>query len=180
MKAVSTRLLLAAACTLFFMPATATAADSGASPAPSPMVSALNRANFAEALRLAQPLADAGAPQAEQVLGLMYANGWGVKQRFDLAASWYEKAAAQGVEAAQNNLGTLYMRGAGVPQDYAKAAYWFHKAADQGAAQSCFNLGDLYENGLGVPQDYKVAATWYRKAAEIALDRWYSANVPHP
>ena len=86
--------------------------------------------------------------------------------RLSHEASWYRKAADQGVAQAQFNLGVKYDNGEGVPQDYAAAVSWYRKAAEQGAAYAQFNLGVKYDNGEGVPQDYAAAAGWYRKAAD--------------
>ena len=65
-------------------------------------------------------------------LGSMYKAGDGVPQDFVKAATWFQKAAEQGVDAAQFSLGLMYENGEGVPQDLVKAAAWFQKAADQG------------------------------------------------
>jgi hypothetical protein len=109
--------------------------------------------------------ANRGDAEAQNNLGLLYANGQGVPQDYAKARQWYEKAAAQGNAWAQNNLGVLYANGQGVPQDYAKARQWYEKAAAQGLAQAQFILGVLYDGGLGVPQDYAKARQWYEKAA---------------
>jgi TPR repeat protein len=159
--------------------ATPSLAQSPNAPFPGdPIDAALNRGDFATVMKLVQPMADQGDPKGENVVGLLYYRGWGVRQDSAKAAFWYEKAAEQGVVAAENNLGTLYKDGRGVPQDFEKAAYWFRKAADQGATQAFFNLGTLYEAGLGVPQDYKEAAAWYRKAATAGLEDWNRQNTP--
>ena len=43
-------------------------------------------------------------------LGLLYANGWGVRKDDAKARQWYEKAAAAGHTAAMTNLAVLYRR----------------------------------------------------------------------
>src|SRR3954463_716564 len=70
---------------------------------------AYNLGNFATALRLAQPLAKQGNPEAQYAFGLMYSGGEGVPQDDAKAVKWYRKAAEQGLAAAQNNLGTMYL-----------------------------------------------------------------------
>jgi TPR repeat protein len=47
--------------------------------------------------------------------GLMYDKGQGVRQDHAAAASWYRKAAEQGIANAQFNLGIMYDNGEGVP-----------------------------------------------------------------
>ncbi|MDG4594290.1 MAG: SEL1-like repeat protein [Candidatus Contendobacter sp.] len=102
----------------------------------------------------------------QYLLGVMYGNGYGVKQDYAQARQWYQKAAEQGNAEAQFNLGVMYANGYGVKQDYAQARQWFQKAADQGLANAQFNLGVMYDEGQGVKQDYSQARQWYQKAAE--------------
>jgi hypothetical protein len=68
--------------------------------------------------------AQAGDPQAETSVGLLYDMGQGVQQDPAQAADWYRKAAAQGYALAESNLGALYFNGQGVQQDYAETASW--------------------------------------------------------
>ena len=76
-------------------------------------------------------------------LGLMYANGEGVKQDYFKAVEWIQKAAEQGNAEAQNKLGFMYEKGQGVEQDYIKAVEWYQRAAEQGHAEAQFNLDRL-------------------------------------
>ena len=58
----------------------------------------------------------------------MYFNGNGIIQDYELALSWYKKAAEQGLLNAQYNLGVMYFNGHGyVTQDYELALSWFAK-----------------------------------------------------
>jgi hypothetical protein len=100
----------------------------------------------------------------------LYANGQGVPQDYAQAATWYRKAAEQGLALAQDSLGSAFMLGQGVPQDYTEAAVWFRKAAGQGDSYAEYSLGAMYEAGNGVTQDNAQAAVWYRKAAEQGYD----------
>ncbi|MDG6894815.1 tetratricopeptide repeat protein [Volucribacter amazonae] len=73
-------------------------------------------------------------------MGLIYANGQGVRQDYFKAVEWYNKAAEQGHATAQNNLGIMYQYGKGVRQNLSEAKEWFGKACDNGLQQGC----DLY------------------------------------
>jgi len=64
----------------------------------------------------------------------MYFSGRGVARDDAEAASWYRKAAEQGLAVAQNNLGRMYELGRGVERDKDKAALWYRKAAEQSFA----------------------------------------------
>jgi hypothetical protein len=126
---------------------------------------AFDRGDYATALRLFRPLADAGDPVAQYVLGSMYGNGRGVPQDYAEAVEWYRRAADQGNAKAQSNLGFMYSSGYGVLQDYAEAVKWYRKGADQGDAETQRALGMMYATGQGVPGDYVEAHKWLNLAA---------------
>ncbi len=126
---------------------------------------AYKRGDYATALRLLRPLAQAGDAQVQATLGVMYDNGTGVTQDYQEALKWYRLAAAQGNSEAQFALGEMYRMGQGVRQDYAEAVKWYRLAAAQGRTSAQVNLGGMYDKGTGVTQDYQEAAKWYRLAA---------------
>jgi len=138
-------------------------------------LAAVNRGDYATALRLFQPLAEQGNAWAQSNLGVMYEKGEGVAQDYREAIKWFRLAAAQGkadafagvaAASAQFNLGVMYYYGHGVAQDYKEAIKWFRLAAAQGNTKAQRNLGNMYEQGNGVTQDYKEAIKWYRLSAE--------------
>lgn len=110
--------------------------------------------------------ANEGNSYAQNRLGLMYENGYGVEQDYEIAVNWYNKSAVQGNDEAQFYLGRMYDKGQGVKQDYAKAAEWYQKAAEKGNVTAQFIIGLMYYKGQGVKQDYTKAAEWYKKAAQ--------------
>jgi len=57
--------------------------------------------NYTEALELLRPLADQGNTDAQYNLGVMYAEGKGVKQDHREAEKWYLLAAEQGNASAE-------------------------------------------------------------------------------
>ncbi len=122
--------------------------------------------DYAEALRIWQPLADGGNKFAQFSLGSLYFEGAGVEKSVTESASWFQAAAKQGYAPAQFNLGNAYKHGNGIEQDDGKAAEWWRKAAEQDFAPAQFNLGTQYYFGRGVPKDEEIAIRWYRRAAE--------------
>jgi TPR repeat protein len=128
-------------------------------------VAAYKRGDYAVALGLFTPLAEAGDVKAQIYLSFLYGAGRGTGKDEVVAARWVGRAADQGFAMAQNSLGARYEQGLGVARDLAAAARWYRIAAEQGDAQAQSNLGRLYKSGKGVPQDDRKAATWYRKAA---------------
>ncbi len=108
--------------------------------------------------------AEQGYADAQYNLGILYANGQGVRQNYVEAEKWYRKSAEQGHTDAQNALGTLYGHGHGVIRNFSETAKWYHKAAAQGHIESQRDLGHLYRSGKGVPKDLALAAKWYSMA----------------
>jgi TPR repeat protein len=131
---------------------------------------AFQKAEYAEAMRLARPLAEAGDPRAEALLGQMYYRGRGVAQDEREAATWFRRAADQGDTTAQFFLGGMYSEGRGVPQDFAEAAKWYERAADQGDGQAQYNLGVAYARGEGVTQNLVKAHVWFNLSAARLSD----------
>lgn len=120
--------------------------------------------NFA----LTTSLAKSGDAEAQNNLGLLYANGEGVAQDIKQAAEWYRKAAAQGHAEAQVKLGMMYDLGYGVAQDYKQALEWIRKAAVQGHAKAQYNLGFMYSMGQGIAKDKVLAYMLYNLSAANA------------
>ena len=88
---------------------------------------------YAQALTLFQQAAAQGNAPAENHLGLMYMNGFGVSTNYAQALSWYNKAAAQGNFSGECNLGIMYDRGLGVPRDKVTAYMWYILATQNGS-----------------------------------------------
>ena len=121
--------------------------------------------DYVKAVYWFRQAAEQGVGEAQNWLGLCYAEGKGVDQDFASAAHWFRLAAEQGDPSAQVRLGKLYAEGLGVDQDLAAAAQWFQKAAGQREHEAEYRLGLCYAEGLGVDQDDAAAAEWFEKAA---------------
>ena len=77
-------------------------------------IAAMNRGRFAVAYRSWLPLAEAGMPEAQLNLGLLYQSGQGVNIDLEKALYWYEQAASAGLADAHLNLGMMYFQGMSV------------------------------------------------------------------
>jgi hypothetical protein len=125
-----------------------------------------NNGGYIKALNAFYVLAKEDNPKAQYNVGLIYANGKGVKQDLSEAQKWYEKSAKQGNSAAQYNLGQLYQSAAeSDPHAYEKARYWYEKAVEGGQQEAYNNLGALYADGLGVEKNPQKALELFEKAA---------------
>lgn len=123
-----------------------------------------------EAFDVWKPLAEAGNPQAQFGLAVIYEKGSdSVAQDLDAAARWYELAAVQGHTAAQNNLGHMYSQGLGVQRDKARAVELWKEAAKGGHETAYYNLGLAYYRGEGTQKDETQAAKWFAQAADAGL-----------
>lgn len=71
--------------------------------------------NYHEALKWLEKSAAQNKPEAQHLIGCMYANGLGVPQDYQKAAEWLEKAAAQNNEEAQMLLTFIYSMGLALP-----------------------------------------------------------------
>ena len=123
------------------------------------------RGEYHQALRLWQPAADAGDPQAMNNLGVLYDKGLGVEPDVGRALHWYAKSAEAGHPSGMCNFGRMLEQGRGIPPDVEEAARWFDLAARKGQPEAQYNLGMLYEQGHGVGKDDAAAAAWYSRAA---------------
>jgi len=128
-------------------------------------VTAYKTGDYKTALREFKKLAEAGNPNAQFSLAVLYLSGRGVKRDVAQAIDWHRKAAAQGLASAEHGLGVFYYQGMGVEQDYAEALKWFKRAATKGFAESEFNLAVMYFNRQGVSRDDIEVVKWVTLAA---------------
>jgi TPR repeat protein len=133
-------------------------------------MAAFERGDYAAALEEFRGLAEAGNPDGQIGLGVMYASGYGVAQDFVQAAHWFRFAAERGVASAQYRLGDLYYRGLGVAEDYSEAALWIERAARQGDVEAERVLAIMHALGDGVPADIVQSYAWFALAAAQAND----------
>jgi TPR repeat protein len=90
---------------------------------------AYDRSNYATALKVWMPLAEAGDKTAQTYVGEIYDKGLGIPPDYTKAAFWYRKAAEQGDRRAQLNYGYLHEKGLGVRKDPVEALNWYRKAS---------------------------------------------------
>jgi uncharacterized protein len=110
-------------------------------------------------------MADEGISYAQNVLGLMYEEGIGIKVDIDKAFVYYKFAAEQGLAKAQFNLALCYKMAKGCEKDYIKAREFFTYASKQNHNRSFYELGLMYEDGLALKKDEKKANELYQQSA---------------
>lgn len=128
---------------------------------------ALNEKDYATAISLLEPLAEAGDAAAQSQMGVLYAQGLGVDKDMDRALQLLEKSHAQGNPFAAYNLASLYATGNGVDRDCEKALEILRAPAESGNAIAQVNLAGLYADGSScVERDLATAIHWYGEAAK--------------
>lgn len=118
--------------------------------------------------------AHAGNALAQNVVGVAYKCGIGVKQDHAASVKWFRMAAEQGEADAQFNLARLYgsevdgmyKNGRAAPANDAEAFKWYRLAAEQGHTQAQVRLAQLFAKGLtDIAPDQVQAYQWMSLAA---------------
>ncbi len=123
--------------------------------------------NIEEARKLYSLSADKGYVKAMFQIG--YLNYSFDPINYDLAYSWFQKAAKLGNVDAIVYVGLCYEYGRGVPKDYKQSFQCYKRAADSGDKYGIMNLARLHKAGKGIPQNDKEAFELYKSAANKGL-----------
>lgn len=111
----------------------------------------------------------AGDPVAQNVTGVAYKSGIGVRQDHGASILWFHLAAEQGEADAQFNLARIYdgradgpyRKKRAAPADDAHAFKWYRLSAEQGHTPAQVRLAQLYAKGrASVPPDSVQAYKW--------------------
>src|SRR5579862_5687067 len=129
-------------------------------------VEAYNRGDYAAVLSECEAAAKAGDPGCEDLLGVLYSEGKGVKVDPVAAARWFRLAAEQGNPTAAYNLGLCFENGEGVPKNSKEAEKWYAIAAEKGIPQAQGRLGILL---IGNHNDWKEGVKILRPAASAGV-----------
>ena len=103
----------------------------------------------------------------QNVLGVAFLHGIGVKADTARAISYFKESGAMGYTQAFHNLGMYYKYATGGKQDFEKAYEAFKNGADAGNPNNCYNCGFMLYKGLGCQQNYKAAIDQFLRAANL-------------
>ena len=131
------------------------------------------------AMQLLRPTAEKNNPRAQQSLGNIYKEGYGVPRDYPEAIKWYKLSAEQGNSYAEYNLGYMYFHEQGVPQNSKYAFKWYQLSANHRNAKAQKALGELYEKGEGTTKDYVLAYMWYELYDSYVLISLGQENRPN-
>ncbi len=134
----------------------------------------------ARATLLLRRAAEAGHPQAQNLLGYRLYRGIGMQRDVSEALQWLENSAIAGNPNASANLGFLLLEGKDVQRDPENAFFWLTRAARAESPTAQSMLGDLYLRGDGVAQDSVRADSLYVRALDNGLtDAAYKLAAMH-
>ena len=128
-------------------------------------IEAWQRADFAAAVAIWRPLAEAGDADAAFNLGQAYRLGRGVPIDLAAAQTWFEDAARQGHVDAQTTLGLLLFD----TGNRIGGMRWLKSAAEQGEPRALLIYGTALFNGDGVVRDPVLAYAYVSRAAAQGL-----------
>jgi TPR repeat protein len=90
------------------------------------------------------PAARSGNAEAEELIGVMYAMGLGVKRDDRRAFEWYLRSAMKGHPGAQSGVGWYYEVGRGLPAiDLVRAYTWYTLSAIGGDPDAAISLEEV-------------------------------------
>lgn len=128
-------------------------------------ITAWQARDYASAVKIWRPLAEAGNADAAFNLGQAYRLGRGVPVNLAAAQTWLLRAASKDHVDAQSTLGLLLFDSG----DRSGGLRWLKEAADAGEARALLVYGTALFNGDGVPRDQVRAYALVSRAAAQGL-----------
>jgi len=128
-------------------------------------IEAWQRADYAAAVRIWRPLAEAGDADAAFNLGQAYRLGRGLPISLAAAQTWFERAARMGHVDAQTTLGLLLFDNG----NRVSGLRWLKTAAEQGEPRALLIYGTALFNGDGVVRNPVLAYAYVSRAAAQGL-----------
>ncbi|MDQ4420818.1 SPOR domain-containing protein [Sphingobium sp. DEHP117] len=130
-------------------------------------VDAWAQGDYARAMKVWLPLAEAGDADAQFNLGQAYKMGRGVPQDPNTALEWYRKAAAQGHSQAEDAYGLLLYQ----QNRRAEAMPSLLRSADRGEARAQYLVGIALFNGDLLPRDWMRAYALMTRASASGVEQ---------
>jgi TPR repeat protein len=123
--------------------------------------------------------AQQGDTLAQEYLGILYANGFGVSEDITMSFYWNLQASQNGNSIAMSTLAWMYHKGLGTPIDNKKFLEWNLQAAKQGEVIAQYNLGWGLLTGIDGETDINQGIYWLEKAGEngLSMAYWKLAKV---
>ena len=152
-------------------PATPVAAEAPAAARLNDGIAAWDAGDYDSAAAILKPLADAGDPQAQERMAVLYIRGLGVTPDNAIANHYLHLAADAGNAAAQSTLGMRYLYGErGITKDEKTGLAFLRMAAQENHVVALTTLGLHFSKpssleGRGDKPDLETSHDLYRRAA---------------
>lgn len=130
-------------------------------------LAAFNRHDYTTAYVEWKLLSDAGNRDAENNLGALYMNGFGVARNERRAMELFQDS---NTAKARENQGLLYANGSSTPRNYVRAAQLLQSSAADGNPHANVGLAYLSMQGFGVPKDEDRARKLLNDALAAGID----------
>lgn len=132
----------------------------------------LDAGDGGKAMPIFHRLAETGRVDAMHSIAHTYLYGIaGMKRDYDLAFSWFTRAADNGCPQAMYHLGMCNANGFGTPVDQKAATRWYRESAERGDEDAMYELAKRLEEGVGIAVDKTDAMTWYKKARDLGQEQ---------
>lgn len=130
-------------------------------------VDAWAQGDYAKALKVWRPLAQAGDADAQFNLGQAYKLGRGVPQDMNAALDWYQKALVQGHRQAEDAFGLLLFQ----QSRRVEAMPYLQRSAERGEVRAQYLVGLALFNGDLIPRDWVRAYALMTRASAAGVDQ---------
>lgn len=130
-------------------------------------VDAWAQGDYAKALKLWRPLAQAGDADAQFNLAQAYKLGRGVPHDMNAALDWYQKALVQGHRQAEDAFGLLLFQ----QNRRVEAMPYLQRSAERGEVRAQYLVGLALFNGDLLPRDWVHAYALMTRASAAGVDQ---------
>jgi TPR repeat protein len=128
-------------------------------------VVAFKKGDYVTAVELLSPLAEAGEPVAQDLLGIAYAYGYGVPMDSRHAQQLLQAAHGSDAKDSFFHIAERFEEGDRVTKDERQAVSWYAIAAEHGHRKAQDVLADAYREGrFGLEVNIEKAEYWEGKA----------------
>jgi|GEM_PF-807299 len=123
--------------------------------------------DIAHGIELVTRAAEAGNPEAQYAMGLLYRQGTVLRKNTARSTKWFRSAAEAGLPDAQAALGEVLLEKAGKKGDPSEGRSWLLRAVKHDHPRAHYQLGKSYL--WRYPQEYEKALNHLSKAAKSGL-----------
>ena len=127
-------------------------------------LAALDRRDYATAIRALVDATNTGDPRAAATLADIHERGLGVPRDYEQSLRWRQLAAEQGDAESAFRIGNRFARGDGVRRNETAALDWYRRAATRGHPPAQLELSKLLGAAGATDADARESATWFERA----------------